>query len=89
MTNDEVYQVLKREGIKEAIRGYIANQPKDEWTIFTNEGNVFLLNDNFLVKYSLNPIFEKDMGELFFKEWQTWRYPKGIIKKRMREKALT
>jgi len=88
MTNDEVYSVLKKEGIRQAVRGYISNVPDDNWMITTKQGSVFLLNDYFFTKYSLNPIFQKeDNGQSYFKEWQTWRYPKAITRRRIKERA--
>ena len=86
MTNDEVYLALKKEGIKEAVKGFIANVAEDNWAVFTQKGNVFLLNDNFFIKYSLNPIFGYKDGNAYFKEWQPEKFKKNIVKKRMKEK---
>ena len=87
MTNDEVFLAIKQQGIKQAVRGFIANAPEDNWVIFTNDGNVFMLNDYFFVKYSLNPIFEKYEGQMYFKKWTSKKYKKAFTRRRIIERC--
>jgi hypothetical protein len=85
MTYDEVYEVIKEEGIKNVAKGYIANRPNDEWVVWTNKENVFLLDEGFFVKHSINAIFKTcpANGERVFKKFYANKYPKKVWKKRM------
>jgi len=85
MTNDEVYLVIKEEGVKNVIKSYITNAPSNHWVVWTKMGNVFMVDEDFFLKYELNPVFTEQCGEMVFKRWKIDKYPKKIWKKKILE----
>lgn len=84
-SNDEIYRCIQRDGVKKIIKNYVTNLTTENWMVWTNGGDVFLLNEEFFKFYSLIPIFKESFGELYFEDWDLKKYSKRIRKRLCKE----
>ena len=63
----------------------INNIEGESWIVWTKRENVFLLDEHFFTKYSLNALFKECCGEHILSGFRVNRFPDKIWKSRSKE----